>query len=153
MSLAELRARGLTVSGGPKLRVAGPAAVVAECRPLLEAQRDGLLDALQDEAEDDIVSWPRAYRRWLVQTIGFALSEGFSMREAFWMAYRDVRAALEADRTRVIAEAAEDGMLRAALDSGLVTLDAAGDGAEASPDRHAAPGAPHTSVSADGPER
>jgi len=58
-----------------------------------------------------------------LQTIGFALSEGFVKREAFWMAYRDVRGALEADRARVIAEAAEDGMLRAALDSGLVTVD------------------------------
>lgn len=55
------------------------------------------------------MSWPQAYRRWLVQTIGFALSEGFANREAFWMSHRDVRAALEADRARVIAEAAEDG--------------------------------------------
>jgi hypothetical protein len=122
MSLAELRARGLSLSGGPKLRVVGPAAVVTAQRPLLEAQRDELLGALQDEAEDDIVSWPRAYRRWILQTIAFALSEGFSKPEAFWMAYRDIRAALEADRADVIAEAAKDGMLRAALDSRFVTV-------------------------------
>lgn len=95
----------------------------SSARPLLEAHRDELLDALQDEAEDDIVTWPLAYRRWLVQTIAFALREGFDKRDAFWMSYRDVRAALDADRARVIAEAAEDGMLRAALDSGFVTID------------------------------
>jgi hypothetical protein len=50
VSLASLQARGLTLTGGAKLRVLGPASVVAECRPLLVAQRDGLLDALQDEA-------------------------------------------------------------------------------------------------------
>ena len=43
--------------------------------------------------------------------------------EAFWVAYREVHAAVEADRARVIAEAADDGMLRAALDSELVTVD------------------------------
>ncbi len=123
MSLVELRARGLTLSGGPKLRVAGPAPVVAECRPILEAQRDVLLVALQDEAEDDIATWPTAYRRWVLQTIAFALREGFARREAFWMGYRDVRATLEADRARVIAEATEDGMLRAALDSRFVAVD------------------------------
>ena len=122
-ALADLRARGVVLEGGARLRGSCPASAVGELRPVLEAHRDELLNALQDEAEDDIVRWPRAYRRWLLQTIGFALSEGFAQREAFWMAYRDVRAALEADRARVIAEAAEDGMLRAALDSGLVTVD------------------------------
>lgn len=122
MSLAELRARGLTVSGGPKLRVAGPTTVITEARPLLEAHRDELLDALQDEAEDDIVRWPLAYRRWLVQTIGFALREGFSKREAFWISFREVKAALEADRARVVA-AAEVEMLKAAIDSGFVSVD------------------------------
>ena len=122
-ALADLRARGVVLDGGARLHVSCPANAVHELRPVLEAHRNELLDALQDEAEDDILSWPRAYRRWLVQTIGFALSEGFSRRETFWMACRDVRAALEADQARVIAEAAEDGMLGTALDSGLVTLD------------------------------
>jgi hypothetical protein len=115
-ALADLRARGVVLEGGDRLHVHCPAKVVDELRPVLEAHRNELLGALQDEAEDDIVRWPRAYRRWLLQTIGFALSEGFSKPEAFWMAYRDVRAALEADRARVIAEASEDGMLRAALE-------------------------------------
>jgi hypothetical protein len=122
-ALAELRARGVVLEGGARLRVRCPVETLAELRPHLEAHRDELLDALQDEAEDNIAKWPWVYRRWLVQTIGFVLSEGFSKRDAFWMAYRDVRAALDADRARVIAEAAEDGMLRAALDSGLVTVD------------------------------
>jgi len=122
-ALADLRARGVVLEGGARLHVSCPAKAVDELRPVLKAHRDELLDALQDEAEDDIVRWPRAYRRLLVQTIVFVLSEGFSKREAFWMAYRDTRAALEADRARVIAEAAEDGMLRAALDSRFVTVD------------------------------
>lgn len=122
-ALTDLRARGVVLEGGTRLHVSCPAKAVNELRPVLEAHRDELLDALQDEAEDDIVIWPRAYRRWLLQAIGLALSEGFAKRDAFWMAYRDVRAALEADRARVIAEAVEDGMLRAALDSGLVTVD------------------------------
>ncbi|HAF08483.1 MAG TPA: hypothetical protein DCK98_00155 [Chloroflexi bacterium] len=121
--LDELRRRGITVTAteGGRLRLPAttPPATVASIRE----SRDALLDALQDEAEDAIVSWPRAYQRWLVRTIGFALSEGFSKRESFWMSYRDIQAALEADRARVIAEAAEDGTLRAALDSGFVTLE------------------------------
>jgi len=121
--VADLRARGLTLHGGSELRVVGPAGVLDQAGPLIRAHRDELLDALQDEAEDDVVSWPLAYRRWLLQTIAYALSEGFAKKKAFWMAYRDVRAALDADRARVIAEAAEDGMLRAALDSGFVTVD------------------------------
>jgi hypothetical protein len=123
-ALAELRARGVVLEGGARLRVRCPAETLEELRPLLEAHRDELPGALQDEAEDDIATWPQVYRRWLVQTIGFALSEGFEKREAFWMAYRDARAALEADRARVIAEAADDGMLRVALESGRVTPDA-----------------------------
>ena len=122
-ALADLRARGVVLEGGARLRVSCPATAVDELRPMLEARRDELLNALQDEAEDDIVTWPLAYRRWLVQTFGFALSEGFAKRDAFWMSYRDVRAGIDADRARVIAEAAEDGMLRAALDSGFVTVD------------------------------
>ncbi len=121
--LMDLRARGVVLEGGARLHVNCPTKALDELLPVLKAHRDELLDALQDEAEDTIAKWPLAYRRWLGQTIGFALREGFSKREAFWMAYRDVRAALAADRARVIAEAAEDGMLRAALCSGLVTLD------------------------------
>lgn len=123
LALADLRARGLVLEGGARLHVRCPVTAVDELRPILEAHRDELLDALQDEAEDDIAGWPLPYRRWLVQTVGFALSEGFSKRESFWMSYRDVRAALEADRANVIAEAAEDGMLRAALDSEFITVD------------------------------
>ncbi|HAF11084.1 MAG TPA: hypothetical protein DCK98_13525 [Chloroflexi bacterium] len=114
--LDELRAQGIavTVTEGGRLRLPAttPPATVASIRE----SRGALLDALQDEAQDEIASWPRAYRRWCEQTIKFALSEGFSTRAAFWMAHRDVRTALEADRARVIAEAVDDGMLRAALE-------------------------------------
>jgi hypothetical protein len=136
VALADLRARGVVLEGGDRLRVQCPAKVVDELRPVLKAHRNELLGALQDEAEDDIVRWPQAHRRWLVQTVGFALSEGFSRRAAFWMAFRAVRAALDADRARIIAEAAEDGMLRAALDSGFVTVGqvAADDAADSAAD-------------------
>ena len=115
--------RGVVLEGGARLRVSCPAKAVEELRPVLEAHRDELLGALQDEAEADIVRWPQVYRRWLMQTIEFALSEGFARHEAFWMAYRDVRAALEADRARVVAEAVGGGTLSAALDTGFVTVD------------------------------
>ena len=121
--LDELRRRGITVTATEGGRLRLPATTPPETVANIRESRDVLLDALQDEAEDDIARWPWVYRRWLAQTIGFALREGFSKRQAFWMAHRDVRAALEADRARVIAEAAEDGMLRAAIDSGLVTVD------------------------------
>jgi hypothetical protein len=121
--VADLRARGLALHGGEQLRVVGPNHVIDEVRPLIRAHRDDLLVELKDEAEADLAAWPLPYRRWLVQTIGFALSEGFSKEEAFWMSYRDIKAALEADRASVIAEAADDGMLRAALDCKFVTVD------------------------------
>jgi hypothetical protein len=123
LALADLRVRGVVLEGGARLRVSCPAEDIGELRPILEAHRDQLLDELQDEAEADIAAWPLSYRRWLVQTIGFALSQGFSKPAAFWMSYRDIKAALDADRADVIAEAADDGMLRAALDCKLVTID------------------------------
>ena len=62
-ALADLRARGVVLEGGARLHVRCPAETLAELRPHLEAHRDELLDALQDEAEDNIASWPHAYRR------------------------------------------------------------------------------------------
>ncbi len=117
MSLAELRARGLSLSGGPKLRVVGPAAVVTEQRPLLEAQRDELLGALHDEAEDEIAGWPLAYRRWTVQTIAYCLRVGADPQTAFWQAYQSIAAEYAEHRARVAELPIEDQMLAAALDS------------------------------------
>lgn len=115
-TLAVLRARGLTVSGGLKLRVAGPAAVVADVRPLLEGGREELLDALQDEAEDEIAQWPLAYRRWLVRTVAYCLGLGYVPTEAFWASYRDIRSQYAEHRAHVAILAPDQQMLAAALD-------------------------------------
>lgn len=123
MTLAELRARGLSIEGGLRLRVVGPASVVAEFRPALEANRDGLLDALQDEAEDEVVTWPVTYRKWLVQTVAYCLREGMERRAAWWMACHDVRREYSVRRAEVATLPLDDQMLAAAIDSGLVLDD------------------------------
>lgn len=63
--LTDLRARGVVLEGGARLRVSCASMILDELLPVLKAHRDGLLDALRDEAQDTIAKWPLAYRRWL----------------------------------------------------------------------------------------
>ena len=114
--LAELRAQGVAVLATDRGRVRLPASTPGGLIARARAQRDALLDALQDEAEAELAMWPYSYRRWCAQTGAYCLNIDYETRAAFWAAYGSIAAEYAEHRTHVAGLPLEDQMLRAALE-------------------------------------